>query len=177
MQIEVIPAIELLKNCILLILIISVAITDFKKNCIYNLQTYTTAILGFLLNSIFYGWHGLLFSFNGFILGLLLLIVFYLLGGFGAGDVKLLAAIGALKGAYFVLWTMTYSAIIGGIMAFAVIIWKGTFWKTIKGTFFFVLHPLRSKKDLIQNEQVQLPYGLAISIGCGWTLFLFYKVW
>ena len=97
--------------------------------------------------------------------------MFYLVGGFGAGDVKFLAAIGALKGATFVTWTMAYSALVGGIMAMAVMIWKGVFWKTLKASFYYVRHPVKGHKDLDENEHVYLPYGVAISIGCCWAFF------
>jgi prepilin peptidase CpaA len=161
--------IVLLTHGILFMLVISAGITDLKWNCIYNWQTYTAILLGLSLNFWNAGWHGLLGSFSGLVTGFALLFVFYLLGGFGAGDVKFLAAIGALKGVEFVLWTMAYSALVGGIMAFAAIIWKGMFWSTIKKCFYLVCHPLRAHKELNETPQLYLPYGLAISIGCCWT--------
>ena len=138
-------------NWILIILFASAAITDLQKQCIYNWQTYTAALLGLLVNYLSGAWHGLIFSFFGLVTGFALLLFFYLLGGFGAGDVKFLAAIGALKGAEFVIWTMAYSALVGGIMAFGVIIWQGVFWQTIKKCFNLVLHPKRTQREM-KNE-------------------------
>lgn len=156
-------------HLILLMLVISAGITDVKWNCIYNWQTYTAILFGLGLNFWLSGWHGLLWSISGLVTGFALLFVFYLLGGFGAGDVKFLAAIGSLKGVEFVLWTMAYSALIGGIMAFAAIIWKGIVWNTIKKCIFLVRHPIRAHKEFNEIPQLYLPYGLAISIGCCWT--------
>jgi prepilin peptidase CpaA len=112
-------------NCVLFLLITSAVVTDLRKQSIYNFQTYTAICLGVLLNFIADGWTGLQMSLLGFVVGFALLFLFYLVGGFGAGDVKFLSAIGALKGATFVTWTMAYSTMVGGIMAMAVMIWKG----------------------------------------------------
>ena len=161
----------MLTHCILFMLLISAGITDLKWNCIYNWQTYTAILLGLSLNFWHAGWQGLLWSFSGLVMGFVLLFIFYILGGFGAGDVKFLAAIGALTGVEFVLWTMAYSALVGGIMAFAAIIWKGIFWNTIKKCFYLIRHPIRAHKEFNETPQIYLPYGLAISIGCCWTFF------
>lgn len=165
------PSLALLTHCILFMLIFSAGITDLKWNCIYNWQTYSAIILGLSLNFWHNGWLGFLWSLCGCGVGFALLFIFYLSGGFGAGDVKFLAAIGALKGVQFVIWTMAYSALIGGIMAFGVIIWKGIFWNTIKKCFYLVSHPIRARKEFNESPQIYLPYGLAISIGCCWTFF------
>jgi prepilin peptidase CpaA len=162
----------LLTHVTLFLLAISAAITDMKRNCIYNWQTYSAIGLGLSLNFLGAGWQGLAWSTGGLAAGFGLLFIFYLSGGFGAGDVKFLAAIGALEGVEFVLWTMVYTALVGGIMAFAVMIWKGVFLKTIKSSFYLMRHPLRAPKKLQKSQQIALPYGLAISIGCCWTFFV-----
>jgi len=104
----------LLNNAILILLFLSAAVTDLKWNRIYNLQTYPAMACGLVLGFAAAGVHGALLSFLGLIVGLSLLFVFYMFGGVGAGDVKLLGAIGALKGASFVLWTMFYTGLVGG---------------------------------------------------------------
>ena len=48
------------------------------------------------------------------------------MGGIGAGDVKLLAAIGAWKGTIFVLYTGVYGAIIGGLISLIILLRKNT---------------------------------------------------
>jgi prepilin peptidase CpaA len=162
--------IKLLIHGILILLIVSAFITDFKRNCIYNWQTYPAVLSALALNFLASGRHGLLWSLSGFAVGFALLIVFYLAGGFGAGDVKLLAAIGALKGVEFVLWTMAYAALVGGIMAFSVMIWKGIFWSTMQKSLYLVRHPIRAPKEFSETPQIYLPYGIAISMGCFWAL-------
>ncbi len=154
-------------NAVLFILFISAIITDLKSRSIYNAQTYTGIVLGLLLGFSATGWNGLMMSFTGCLVGFFLLFFIYILGGIGAGDVKLLAAIGALKGTEFVLWTMFYTALVGGIMALSIIIWQGTFRQTIKSCFQIIRHPVQTGKEPEKHQY--LPYGVAISLGCLWA--------
>jgi Flp pilus assembly protein protease CpaA len=55
-------------------------------------------------------------------------------------------------------------------MAFALIIWKGCFWKTIKSTFSFIRHPRKPVND--ETEHLYIPYGVAIALGSLLTLFM-----
>lgn len=160
-------------DAILIFLLASSAITDIWKQKIYNVQTYSAMACALLLHYVAGGGHEAFNSFLGLLTGFALLFIFYLVGGVGAGDVKLLAAIGALKGVYFVLGTIFYCALVGGIMAFAVIIWKRRFWVTLHNCWRFVRHPLNPQ--LVDNEagSQYLPYGLAISVGGFWTYIAF----
>ena len=163
--------INLAINAILILLAISSFTTDITKKKIYNIQTYPSMALGLILGYAAGGGHGILMSFAGLFTGLALLSIIFLAGGIGAGDVKLLGAIGALKGTVFVLWTMFYTGLIGGIMAFALLIWKGRLLSTFKNLFAFLRHPVKAHADQKSEERVYLPYGVAISLGSVWALF------
>lgn len=156
----------LLTNTILVVLFLSAAITDLRWKKIYNYQTYPAMICGLIIGWIAGGVPGLLASLGGLVVGLSLLLIFYMLGGVGAGDVKLLGAIGALKGATFILYTMFYAGLVGGAMAFAIIIWSGTVKQTMKNLLYFLRHPLRAPREQKEEEYQYLPYGFAISLGC-----------
>ena len=158
-------------NIILIILVLTSFITDITKKKIYNIQTYPSMAMGLILGYIAGGGHGILMSFAGLFTGLALLFIIFLAGGIGAGDVKLLGAIGALKGTVFVLWTMFYTGLIGGIMAFALLIWKGKLLTTFKNLFTFLRHPVKARADQKPEERMYLPYGVAISLGSIWALF------
>ena len=150
-------------NILLVLLMLSVLITDATKKKIYNIQTYPAMLGGLALGCLLGSWQGLWASFLGLVVGMALLFVFYLVGGIGAGDVKLLGAIGALKGATFVVWTLYYTALIGGAMALALIIWKGMVRQTLGNIVQFIRNPLNPP---VVDAPQYLPYGVAISLGC-----------
>jgi len=164
-------AVSLLINAILVLLILSAAITDLKWKKIYNIQTYPAMICGLIIGFAAAGVYGGLIHFLGLVVGLSLLFLFYLLGGVGAGDVKLLGAIGALKGSTFVLYAMFYAGLVGGAMALAIIIWQGNVRQTSKNLVFFMRHPIRAQHELDEQNYQYLPYGFAISVGCFFALF------
>jgi prepilin peptidase CpaA len=165
------PTVLALINTIFVLLFVSAAVTDLWKRKIYNFQTYPAIVCGLLLWTVNSGWHGLGLSLAGFCTGMAILFLFYLLGGVGAGDVKLLGAIGALKGSSFVLWVMFYTGLIGGIMAFAVIIWKGRVRQTFVNIFTLLRHPVKGLAGG-EKDPLYLPYGLAISLGSFWAFLV-----
>ena len=165
-----VSSITLAINIILILLALTSFLTDIAKKKIYNIQTYTSMALGLILGYAAGGGHGILMSFAGLLTGLALLFIIFLAGGIGAGDVKLLGAIGALKGTVFVLWTMFYTGLIGGMMAFALLIWKGKLLATFKNLFALLRHPVKAHADQKKEERIFLPYGVAISLGSVWAL-------
>ena len=70
------------------------------------------------------GWQGALTALGGTIAGFAVFLVFYLLGGMGGGDVKLMAGFGALLGAGRLLEAALWTAGVGGILAVGAIAWK-----------------------------------------------------
>lgn len=154
---------------LLIILLISF-ITDVTKRKILNIVTLPAIFLSFVYYSFGLGFEGFIFSSKGFITGLGLLIIPYLLGGMGAGDVKLMAAIGSLMGTSFVFYSFIYTALIGGVIAVLLIIKSRGFKNTVK-SFFFNIAFLRSSslgsmsisKD--KKNSITFPYGVAIVLG------------
>ncbi|CRK81534.1 A24 family peptidase [Neobacillus massiliamazoniensis] len=159
---------------ILLTTLIISLITDVRKRKILNIVTLPTILVAFLYYSITLGWSGFLYSGKGFLVGLGLLLIPYLLGGMGAGDVKLMAAIGALMGPSFVFYSFIYTALIGGAIALILIIKKHGFINITKSIFFNVvffrssLGSMTISKD--QNSSISFPYGVAIVLGTLCTL-------
>lgn len=62
-------------------------------------------------------WQGLLAASGGAAAGFAVFLIFYLRGGMGGGDVKLMAGFGALLGLAGVLWAALWTAILGGVFA------------------------------------------------------------
>ncbi|HEU4964606.1 MAG TPA: A24 family peptidase [Bacilli bacterium] len=96
--------------------------TDLRERRIPNLLTVSALVVGFALNGWLVGLSGLTSSLYGVLLGLLLLFPFFLRGGIGGGDVKLLMALGALCGPGFLFYAFLYGAVAGGIGSLAVLV-------------------------------------------------------
>jgi prepilin peptidase CpaA len=85
-----------------------------------NALTFGAAVLGFLFAGVAEGGHGLGQSLVGWLIGLALFLPLFVVGGLGAGDVKLLAAFGAWLGPGGVLWAALWGSLAGGGMALVV---------------------------------------------------------
>ncbi|MEH7128188.1 prepilin peptidase [Neobacillus drentensis] len=144
--------------------------TDIKSRKILNIITLPTIVFGLIYNIFNTGVDGFLFSGKGFLVGLGLLIIPYMLGGMGAGDVKLMAAIGALMGTSFVFYSFIYTALIGGVIALLLIIKQRGFINSIKSLFFNVVFFRSSLGSMIlpngdKKSSISFPYGVAIVLG------------
>ena len=103
------------------------SVTDIRDHRIPNWLTLSGMVVGLASYFLAGGFRGLLFSAEGLILGFALLIPFYMCGGMGAGDVKLLAAVGALLGPSGVMKAFLCTALVGG--AYAIILLAVSRWR------------------------------------------------
>jgi prepilin peptidase CpaA len=104
-------------NALLVGLLAVCAYTDGREGKIYNKYTFPAMLLGVALHFVFGGIEGLKWSLLGWAVGMGIQWVPFMLGFAKAGDVKLLAAVGALKGWAFCVFGFLY-----GSIAFAVVI-------------------------------------------------------
>ncbi|MDQ0255750.1 prepilin peptidase CpaA [Evansella vedderi] len=158
-------------NVVLAIVLLISLITDLMYRKIYNVITFPAILFGLTYHTWINGWEGFLFSGIGFVVGMLLLIIPFALGGMGAGDVKLLAAIGALTGTGFVFATFLYTCIAGGIMALLIILMR----KRSKDLIMRIKNALTFKSiNHMDDKELHhaFPYGVAIFIGtlCAYIL-------
>ena len=118
-------------------------------------------------------WEGLGWSLAGTAIGLLTLLPLYAIGGMGAGDVKLMAGIGAWVYVEHTLWAFVYTAIIGAVLAILMVLWRGA-WKKHSNQFFMILTEIMTIKDPDELSKIAkerkpsmflLPYGIPIAIG------------
>lgn len=160
---------------LLLIVLIVCVITDVRERKIYNKVIYPALLLTVFIHLFDSGFDGLLTSIQGFAVGLGLLLVPYLLGGIGAGDVKLLALIGAMKGTLFVLLTALYMALFGGVIALGVLLFRRGVISRIKGLFYSftgLKHGVRIPLTIAKDDfKATYPYGIAIAGGAVLSFF------
>jgi prepilin peptidase CpaA len=166
---------------ILLVTILIICFTtDLKEQKIYNKVIFPGFMGAFALNLIYYGTSGIKVFFVGFAAGFVILIIPYLLGGIGAGDVKLLALIGAIKGSSFALNSALYMAVIGGAIALGVILFHKQSVKFFKEFFRWIFYSLHGVKYKLETESSpflkKYPYGIAI-VGGALICLIFKGAW
>lgn len=164
------------ENIILLAALFAAAIYDYRFRKVPNNVTFPALLGGMAISAMLGGFTGFSASIVGLFFGIALLIVPYTMGGIGAGDVKLLGAIGAIKGAAFVFSSFLGAAIIGGIMA----VFRMAF--IIKGSDMRILgQSIRtaSYTGMLSAIEIpeyalkeRLPYAMAISGGAIVALIL-----
>src|ERR1700677_401996 len=134
-----------------LIVLSVAAFPDLRNRRIPNWLVVPFLVIGIVASTWLHGWHGLGFSFEGLGLGLLLYGILFWMGGMGAGDVKLAAAIGSLicPGQLFIALVVT--AMAGGIMVLG--------WALLGG---FLKDLFKGAGDHMKRK---MPYAPAIAIG------------
>ncbi len=142
---------------------------DWRSRKIPNWLTIPGLVAGLTLHIIIGGWHGALFALEGAGLALVLLLPLVLLRGLGAGDWKLMGAVGAFLGPILFLCVLFASILAAGLMAVVQMVRAGRVAETfrnmgilIKGIFSFglVTHPQIS---LDNPELMKLPFGMAVA--------------
>jgi len=153
--------------------LIVAAVIDGWKLKVPNWITFPMIISGWAVSALSYGWEGLGWSLVGTGVGLALLLPAYAVGGMGAGDVKLLAGVGAWVGGTTTLYAFCVSAIVGGAIAVLMVLvqrgWQkhySQFW-TICNEFATVRDPEKLAEIAAERKSrmLLLPYGIPIAIG------------
>ncbi|HEX4136282.1 MAG TPA: prepilin peptidase [Bryobacteraceae bacterium] len=149
------------------------AIFDIRYRRIPNWLVLAGILVGLGWNISSSGWSGLARASEGLGLGFILYFPLYLLRARGAGDVKLLAAVGAVTGPWNCLWIFMLTAVLGGVIAVILLMFRGR----VRQTFFNVgwiirdiLHlqaPYRSSEelDVTTTKGLRLPHGAMIAVG------------
>lgn len=168
-------------NAILLGLAVVLALvagwTDWRTRRIPNWLTVPGLAVGIAANAAFGGWLGLKSSLLGAGLGLLVLLPFVLLRSLGAGDWKLAGALGAFVGPGALIDLLMGSIFMAGIMALALVIYKGRFRQTMRniGRLLASMLAFRmpdAEVSLDNPQSLKVPYGVALAL----TTVL-YSVW
>lgn len=142
--------------------------TDLTYRRIPNWLTIPAAVVGLALNGVLGGQQGLKEAALGMALGLALLLPFVLVRSLGAGDWKLAGALGAFTGPGLLLNLLVVSVFVAGIMALALVIYKGRIRETLRniGHILVSLVTFRlpgTRVSLDNPEALKIPYGVALS--------------
>lgn len=149
------------------------SVLDYRTHRVPNWLNATLAGSGLMAQGWFFGWPGLANGMLGLLVGLAVLIVPWAMHGMGAGDVKLMAAIGAWFGPWMTFVAFCAGALVGGLIAAGMIVAKGRLWQAWSN-LGLLLVKLRSLEtafgqfgsvENLGSTTVLLPYGIALSIG------------
>lgn len=143
-------------------------VTDLRSHKIPNWLSYPVVFLSILSYSAANGLNGLLFSAEGLGLGLAVLMPFYIFGGMGAGDVKLMGAVGAALGPGHLLGAFVCTAFAGGVYSSILLLSRGGS-KGLVSRIFAALHTMEPALLFPRLDQASpkttMCYGVAIAVG------------
>ena len=158
---------------------------DYSQKRVPNWLNLALIVAGFSIQGVFFGWTGIQAGFLGLLTGFGLLIVPWLMHGMGAGDVKLMAAIGVWLGPLLTFYSFALGAVIGGIVAVIMIVSTGRLRLACANIGLIlakcsnrstVFSEVGSAKSFGNSSQL-LPYGVPLTAGtlivlaarmCGW---------
>lgn len=153
------------------VLLLLAVVSDIRTYKIKNSITLSFIVIGLLTNTLFNGYEGMIFSLKGILFPVVILIWLFALKMLGAGDIKLLSAIGSILGSKFVLQDVLYSFISGGVMAVIIMLIRKNgrqriaylmnYLKTCFITFSFPLYTIEDT----QHDTSRFPFSIAILSG------------
>jgi prepilin peptidase CpaA len=162
-----------LSQALLALVTIAAAVFDYRQRRVPNWLAFSGVLVGIGLNSFLFQTQGLWMSLKGFGLALLIYVPLYLLRAVGGGDVKLMAAVGAIAGPANWLGIMLITAIFGGIAAIVLVAFKQRVRRTLENIWVILTSLARGKTPFknnpqldVRNEQsVRLPHAVVIAFG------------
>jgi prepilin peptidase CpaA len=151
---------------------------DLRRHRIPNWLTFGAAFAGLIYRTAVEGAPGFMDAGAGWFAGAAIFFLPFALGGLGAGDVKLLAALGAWFGLTDAIWLGLYTGIVGGVIALVVALFRGYLRQAFSNVGLLLTHwrvaGLSAVPELtIHNGNApKLAYGVSIFAGTVVTIWL-----
>ncbi len=151
-----------------LLVAMAAGVLDWRYRRIPNWLTVSGLVAGVAVNTILYHGPGLKAALLGTALGLGLLLPFVWIRSLGAGDWKLAGALGACLGPRQLLSVLMGTILVAGVMALAVVIWKGRLKRTLLNiahllAALFSLRRPGSELSLDDPQSTKIPFGVAMA--------------
>jgi len=155
------------------VLVIVAAFWDIRTRRIPNWLTLSGVLLGVALNTFLFEINGLWFSLKGLGVAFGVYFVLYLLRAMGAGDVKLMAAVGAAAGAGNWLGILLLTSVAGAVAGLLLVAFKGRLRKTLGNLGIIITSLGRGRApyketpelDVSSDKAMRLPHGALIALG------------
>ena len=161
-----------------LVLALAACVTDLKSGRIPNVLTFGGALAAVAFHAVTGRGDGLLMACGGWVVGVAVFFPPFALGGLGAGDVKLLAALGAWLGPADTVWLALYSGVAGGVLALSVALVRGYLREALANLRVLLTHwrvagvrPLH-EVSLAGSNGPRLAYAVPILVGTLATIWL-----
>ncbi|MBV8437574.1 MAG: prepilin peptidase [Silvibacterium sp.] len=151
---------------------------DVRSRRVPNFLTLPGICCGLLMHLLFGGWAQLGSAALAGLICFVIFLIFWLAGGMGAGDVKLIAAVGCLGGLPNVGNLLVSTALAGGMMAIAMAVWRGRAKETLLNVGALVVHHRfegltpHPSLNISNSQTLRLPYAVPIATGCAMALCL-----
>lgn len=147
---------------------------DYAQRRVPNWLNVALIVLGFLVQGYFFGLSGVGTGCWGLLVGFGVLIIPWTMHGMGAGDVKLMAAIGVWFGPWMTLVSFAVGALLGGIIAAAMILFTGRL-QTACANLGILMVKMQSRetafsefgsaRSFAAGGSQLLPYGVPLTLG------------
>jgi prepilin peptidase CpaA len=162
----------LLFNGWLAIVVLFAAVYDLTTRRIPNWLTVSGVVVGFAAHSWLSGWNGVWTSAAGMGLALVVYVPLFAIRALGAGDVKLMAAVGAIAGPFPWFCIFVATCLVGGLLALIVVISKRRLTQTLLNTLQIAQALLKVRNPASQEPEmdfrdpraVTLPHGVSIAV-------------
>jgi prepilin peptidase CpaA len=155
-------------------LVIAAAATDLRSRRIPNVLILLALIVAMPVQWIAHGGAaGLWLGLQGLATGIAVMLPFYMLRAFGAGDAKLMGAIGAFVGPLTVVLIALATFVVGGLWALALVVHRRQLRHAGNSMFLMFSNFAHYKTQTVQEASLgRLPYGVAIALGTITTMAL-----
>ena len=157
------------------------AMTDIASRRIPNRLTYSAMLVAIAGHALLQGWRGLGSALAGGLISGGVFLAFFLVHAMGAGDVKLITAVGCLVGSELAVEVLLAAAIAGGIMAIVLAMWQRKLRTVLVNVFELIrFHAVAGAEvhpsiNLSNPQATRLPYGVAIAAGVLYSAVAFYR--
>lgn len=158
---------------LLIAIVLVAAIYDLRFRRIPNWLNLSGVILGLAVNTFLFGRHGFILAVLGIASSLVIYVPLYLIRGMGAGDVKLMAAVGAIAGPWNWFGIFLATALLGGVVSLLFVAFKKRFHQTCFNValvatelcHFRLPSKSNSQLDVRHPRALGMPHGVLIAIG------------
>ena len=158
-----------MKLAVLIPLAVSVIYHDVRYRRIPNMLVLTALVAGLSINTVFDGVPGLADSALGFAIAFIPMLLLHIFGAMGAGDVKLMGAVGSILGVGLMPVTLILVVMVGGILAVFTTLRAGTMLSTLHGVLRIFVGILPGwempRFAMAPDRRHTIPYGVAIMVG------------